>query len=221
MPDKDYSGSNTLSTLILLIKNALNGFAKKEHKTGSDTEYRTMTDNNLTDGLKTNYDNAYSHSTSAHAPSDAQANVIESVKVNGSDLSVEGKAVNIAIPLVSTDISADKDSDAKTASAKAVHSYVAAAIAGANGGMAKQILTSGEYDESTGLPTVTGDENVLYFVPANGEGNNVYNEYMFINGNFEFIGTTETDLTGYVKESDLSEITAEEVNALWASVFGS
>lgn len=218
---KDYSGSNTLSTLILLIKNTLNGFAKKELKTGSESEYRTMTDNNLTDALKTNYDAAYSHSTNAHAPSDAQANVIETVKVNGTALTVEQKAVDIAVPLVSTDISADKTSDAKTASAKAVYDYVAAAIAGANGGMAKQILVSGEYDETSGVPTVEGDENVIYFVPSGEEGNNVYKEYMYINGAFEFIGTTETDLTGYVKETDLSEITADEVNALWTSVFGS
>lgn len=219
--DKNYSSSNTLSTLMLLIKNTLNGFAKKELRTGSDSEYRTMTDNNLTDSLKANYDNAYAHSTNAHAPSDAQANVIEKVKVNGVDQTVDGKVVDIAVPLVSTDISADKNSDAKTASAKAVYNYVAAAIAAANGAMERRILTSGEYDESTGVPTVEGDNNTLYFVPTGGEGSNVYNEYMYINGQFEFIGTTETDLTGYVKESDLSEISAEEVNALWASVFGS
>lgn len=218
---KKYSGPNTLSTIMLLVQNALSGFAKKEHKTGSDSEYRTMTDNNLTDALKSNYDNAYSHSTNFHAPSDAQANVIETVKVNGTELSVEGKAVDIAIPLMSTDISEDKESNAKTASAKAVYNYVAAAIAGANGGMARRILESGEYDESTGVPTVEGDDNTLYFVPSGEEGANVYREFMYINGKFEFIGTTEVDMTGYVKESDLTEISAEEVNALWTSVFGS
>ena len=221
MANKDYSGSNTLSTLLLLIKNAFNEFVKKEFKTGSTSEYRTMTDNNLTDTLKTNYNSAYSHSTNAHAPSDAQANVIEKVKVNGSELSVDEKAVDIAVPLMSTNISTDKDSDAKTASAKAVYNYVAAAIAGANGAMSRRILTSGEYDASTGVPTVEGDDNTLYFVPLDGEGSNVYNEFMYINEKFELIGTTETDLTGYVKESDLSEISADEVNALWASVFGS
>jgi hypothetical protein len=180
-----------------------------------------MTDNNLTDTLKNNYDNAHSHSTSAHAPSDAQANVLESVKVNGSALPVDGKAVDIAIPLMSTDIAADKESNAKTASAKAVYSYVAAAIAGANGGMARRILESGEYDSSTGVPNVEGDDNTLYFVPTGEEGSNVYKEFMYINGKFEFIGTTEVDLTGYVKETDLTEISSEEVNALWASVFSS
>ena len=40
---------------------------------------------------------AYDHSQSAHAPSGAQANVIETVKVNGTALTPSSKAVNIAI----------------------------------------------------------------------------------------------------------------------------
>ena len=40
---------------------------------------------------------AYDHSQSAHAPSGAQANVIETVKVNGTALTPSSKAVNITI----------------------------------------------------------------------------------------------------------------------------
>ena len=40
---------------------------------------------------------AYDHSQSAHAPSNAQANVIEAVKVNGTALKPSSKAVNITI----------------------------------------------------------------------------------------------------------------------------
>lgn len=61
-------------------------------------EGKTLTDNNLTDALKSNYDTAYSHSQTAHAPSNAQANVIETVKVNGVALPVSSKAVDITIP---------------------------------------------------------------------------------------------------------------------------
>lgn len=41
---------------------------------------------------------AYDHSQSAHAPSNAQANVIETVKVNGTALTPSSKAVNITVP---------------------------------------------------------------------------------------------------------------------------
>ena len=43
---------------------------------------------------------AYDHSQSAHAPSNAQANVIETIKVNGTALTPNSKAVDITIPTV-------------------------------------------------------------------------------------------------------------------------
>jgi hypothetical protein len=43
---------------------------------------------------------AYNHSQSDHAPSNAQANVIEGVQVNGVDLSVVNKKVNVTVPTI-------------------------------------------------------------------------------------------------------------------------
>lgn len=43
---------------------------------------------------------AYDHSQSAHAPSNAQANIIETIKVNGTTLTPNSKAVDITIPTV-------------------------------------------------------------------------------------------------------------------------
>lgn len=54
--------------------------------------------NDLTDALKANYDAAYTHSQAAHAPSNAQANVIEVIKVNGTAQTITSKAVNISVP---------------------------------------------------------------------------------------------------------------------------
>jgi hypothetical protein len=52
----------------------------------------------LTSALKTNYDLAYTHAQSAHAPSDAQANVIESVSVNDTTLTPDdNKNVKIQV----------------------------------------------------------------------------------------------------------------------------
>lgn len=52
----------------------------------------------LTTALKTNYDTAYTHSQSAHAPSNAQANIIETINVNGAKVEPSSKAVNITVP---------------------------------------------------------------------------------------------------------------------------
>ena len=52
----------------------------------------------FTTELKANYDAAYKHSTSAHAPSNAQANVIEGVSVNGTKLTPNSKVVDVTVP---------------------------------------------------------------------------------------------------------------------------
>lgn len=57
-----------------------------------------LSKNDLTDELKGQYDAAYQHSLVDHAPANAQANIIESVKVNGTALTITGKAVDISVP---------------------------------------------------------------------------------------------------------------------------
>ena len=46
------------------------------------------------------WNNAYSHSTSSHAPTDAEKNIIVGVKSNGNDLAVDEttRTVNVTIP---------------------------------------------------------------------------------------------------------------------------
>lgn len=61
-------------------------------------EGKGLSTNDLTNELKGQYDAAYAHSQVAHAPADAQANIIESVKVNGTALTIADKAVDIAVP---------------------------------------------------------------------------------------------------------------------------
>lgn len=58
--------------------------------------------NDLTDTLKSHYDSAYTHSQSTHAPSNAQANVLEKVKVNGVQQTISNKEVNITVPTAKT-----------------------------------------------------------------------------------------------------------------------
>lgn len=70
-------------------------------------EGKGLSTNDLTNELKANYDAAYTHSQVAHAPADAQANVIESVKVNGTALTVTGKAVDISVPTKVSELTND------------------------------------------------------------------------------------------------------------------
>jgi len=73
------------------IDTALNGKVSTEAGKGLST-------NDLTNALKANYDSAYDHSQTTHAPASAQANVIEGVSVNGVAQTPANKVVNITVP---------------------------------------------------------------------------------------------------------------------------
>lgn len=61
----------------------------------------------FTTALKNNYDAAYTHSQTAHAPANAQANIIETVKVNGVALTPSSKAVDVTVPTKVSDLTND------------------------------------------------------------------------------------------------------------------
>ena len=83
------------------VKERLNSKVDKADGKGLST-------NDLTTALKSNYDAAYTHSISEHAPAQAQENVIESVKVDGTALSITNKAVNIDTSTIFTAITNDE-----------------------------------------------------------------------------------------------------------------
>lgn len=62
------------------------------------------------------------------------------------------------------------------------------------------------------LPEV-GQPNVIYIVP-NGDGK--YDEYLYTDGVWNPIGTTELDLASYVKEEQMVPITTDEIDAMFA-----
>lgn len=90
-------------------------------------------------------------------------------------------------------------------SGKAVYDYVTAAIADITGFHAEIV---------TELPAV-GQTNILYLVAksaaASGDG---YDEYLYINGAWERVGSTDIDLSGYVQASEMHAITNTEITAI-------
>lgn len=60
----------------------------------------------ITADERTKWNAAKTHADSTHAPVDAQANVIESIKVNGTAQTITSKAVNITVPTQASDIGA-------------------------------------------------------------------------------------------------------------------
>lgn len=126
----------------------------------------------------------------------AEKNVITKIKRNGTLVNVSNKEVDIAVPTKYSELVNDKDlvstAQVKTLISEARH-------------MKKEIVST--------KPS-TGEENVIYLVGPKGSGNNIYEEWLYINGQWEKIGDTDTkvDLSGYLKTSDIQAITTEEIN---------
>lgn len=154
----------------------------------------------------------------------AQVNKIESVKVNGTALTPDSsKAVNV-----------DLSAYAKSAD---VTKEIASAVSG---------VTQIDYSVVEALPS-TGKKGVIYLVANSGSGNNIYDEYIYINSKFEKIGSREMDLSSYAKKTEiptkvsaltndsgyqnstqvnslidakLVAMTETELNSMWTEVFG-
>jgi hypothetical protein len=61
------------------------------------------------------------------------------------------------------------------------------------------------------LPTVNADENTIYLkLKADGSGNDYYDEYLYINGAFEFIGSTRVNLLNYVTIDSAQTISGDK-----------
>ena len=81
----------------------------------------------------------------------------------------------------------------------------AIATAVANAGHLKRVIVDT-------LPVTEIDTNTIYMVPTIGDNifdDNIYDEYMYINGKWEKIGTTETDLTQYATKEYVDNAIAD------------
>ena len=92
--------------LLLAIGNKANDSDLTAHK--DDTDIHVSTED------RTKWDSAKTHADSAHAPSTAQENVLETVKVNGTALTPSNKAVNVTVPTTVAQLT-DSADYAKTA----------------------------------------------------------------------------------------------------------
>lgn len=60
----------------------------------------------------------------------------------------------------------------------------------------------------------TGEENIIYLVPNGQSGSNIKDEYMWVNNNWEVMGSTSIDLSNYWSRDDLNIMTAEELQEI-------
>lgn len=198
----EYLDKGGLTLLISKIKAALGG--KVDVVSGK--------------GLSTNdYTNAEKNKLSDIA-SGAQVNVIESVKVNGTALTPSNKSVDVTVPTKVSQLTNDSEFQTSTQVNSIVtgkgyqtQSQVQSLINSAVGN-----ITSIRYEKVTSLPA-TGSNGVIYLVAHSHGTQDIYDEYIWISETktYEKIGNTDIDLSAYVKKSELTAITTNDLNTMW------
>lgn len=198
----EYLDKSGLTLLISKIKTALGGKVDVESGKGLSTNDYTSEEKSKLSGIA----------------SGAQANVIESVKVNGTKVEPSSKAVDISVPTKVSQLANDSGFQNATQVNSMIagkgyqtQSQVQSLINSAVGNIA-----SIKYEKVSSLP-VTGSNSVIYLVAHSHGTQDIYDEYIWIadTKTFEKIGNTDIDLSGYVKKSELTAISTSDLSTMW------
>lgn len=146
----------------------------------------------------------------------AQVNVLEGVQVNGADVAIADKKVNIDLSAYAkkTEVEAVQTT-AEAAMPKAGGAFTGAVTVQAptenmNPATKKYVddaiggITGVEFRVVEALPT-TGEAGVIYLVAHTHGTQDIYDEYIWVTDKFEKIGNTDIDLSGYVTTQALSD----------------
>lgn len=122
----------------------------------------------------------------------AQANVIESIKVNGTAQAISSKSVNITVPTKVGDLTNDQKFQTETQ----VSTAISKAVAAADHLKRKVVKSTADID----LKAADASQ-YIYMVPKGAAGDaDKYDEYMVIDGVLEKMGDWGVDLSGYVQK---------------------
>lgn len=238
-------GNNSLTYIFTLIKQYVTGVASKKVDVVAG---KGLSTNDLTNELKANYDAAYTHSTTPHAPAEAQANVIESIKVNGVVQAVSNKAVNLVIEAGSDN---NFTSELKTQYDMAyTHSQSPHAPANAQANVIEKVSVNGsalnvaEKGVNVTVPTkvsqLTNDSAFVTDSALTAKGYQTANDVdtriqgvvgaapealdtlaeiaTALNNNADFAGTMTTELAKKANTADFVEMSNTDIQKLWDSV---
>lgn len=145
----------------------------------------------------------------------AQVNIIETVKVDGVALDVTEKAVNIDLSKfaieseMETALAGKVDvAEGMSLMSDAEKAKLANLADDANATYATKAELSAIPKYATvpvdALPE-TGEADKIYLVPNEGSGTNSRDEYIYVNGAWEMLGTTEVSLEGYYTSAQVDE----------------
>lgn len=187
-----YLDENGLIYYHSLVKNLLGNKVDKALKTGSETAYKVLSDNNYTDAEKSKLSNI---------ATGAQVNEIEAVQVNGVDLAITNKKVNITVPTKVSQLINDGFVSYSAQELTDSQKQIARSNIGAG-----TSSFSGKYNDLTGRPTIPTKLTDLV-----NDGNFVSDaNYMHTDNNFTT--TLKDKLSGIAANAQVNTIETIKVN---------
>lgn len=177
--------------------------------------------------------------TDSNSPFATQAYVaanggkIDVIKVNGTAQTITNKAVDITVPTDNNQLTngagyqtaTDVDGLIDTALANGSDPYTTTSDVDSAIDAALADITGIDFQVVQTLPA-SGEKGVIYLVPNQGSGTDVYDEYIWVEptggtARFEKIGTTAVDLSDYWtsqsgQSNSLTAITTAQIDALFA-----
>lgn len=187
-----YLDENGLIYYHSLVKNLLGNKVDKALKTGSETAYKVLSDNNYTDAEKNKLSNI---------ATGAQVNKIEAVQVNGIDLTITNKKVNITVPTKVSQLI--NDSFVSYSAQELTDSQKQIARSNIGAGTSS---FSGKYNDLTGRPTIP-----TKLTDLTNDGNFV-SDANYIHTDNNFTTTLKDKLSGIAANAQVNTIETIKVN---------
>lgn len=218
-----YVGSVDTLYIIQKIKAVLDGSVTLGPGYVQKVDGKTLSTNDFTDALLTKL-NGISDSADAVSWSQTQQSgtKVATITINGTDIDVyvpAGQTITIDDTM--------SDSSENPVQNKVIKSYVDTAV-----GAVVQIKFDADttglgYTSLSDLQTKhpVGAGGTIYLVQNTGSSPNSKDEYFWNSAGstpaYEKFGTTDVDLSGYVKATDLVEITTSDIDTMFNNVFSS
>lgn len=123
-------------------------------------------------------------------------------------------ALNAKAPLASPALTGTPTAPTATAGTNstqiATTAFVKTAVTNAVGS-----ITGITFSKVDSLPA-TGTAGTIYLMSHSHGTNDIFDEYVYVEGAWEKIGNTDIDLSGYVQSTDLVAITNTEIDAMFS-----
>lgn len=170
----------------------------KADGSGTTTFYRVMSSDDVVDtGEETTVNNMYNYNDALNKPA------INGVALVG-DKSLEDLGIQKAgnyIEEIPTEYITEEELNNKN---YATQQYVIEQING---------IEHFHRETVEALP-LKGKENIIYLVPKKGNNGDVYEEYIWVDGEYEFIGTTSPDLSIFYTKEESNALLSKKVDSI-------